>query len=535
MSLESFLELLDQPRQAVWNLAEGVGKFASGDGSFEDLLGAIPGALGGLAGGALAATGFGIPGAILGGSLVGGTAQAVPGAREAMRPGELLARMGMEEDSLPGIIGSLGLGIATDPLTWAIPGFGMGRGAAKGAESVTPYAGLARSSADDMGRASMVRPPGDYVPNYGGGDSRYEGLAKWSDEMADRNVEKGFARDADETALNFADMFEQKQRNSLLDELRSGGYPGGGARDQIPKSFGFEYDDWMRGYDPELAKINPLYGGLSAATRDLPRDGLSGLDLISQRADLTRGLDESSVGRYLSGLGVGRKQGVASAPVSRTLADEAARFQEALEVDRAAAIGRGIETPVGYNIEQLIQSVPDIAERSYQSSERIGGLIGPHADFAAGPIGAGEVEEVLKAIERAGFGRSSIDTGLIDGRALARMLHARGSMDGGHRLPWKSAASLAELPADLAKFAESPNALENLLAAIRGTGSGAGEISAITDGARGLGLEGYGDAIEQALREIEAANRASRGSSVLDQLMGEPHLRSAKTKSAFNF
>ena len=120
-------EFLDKPREAVWNLGRGVSDMLEGNApSAADI---IPG-LAGIAGTAgLAATGVGLPLALLAGSALGGGAQAAVG-NKAMTPGEFLQEhAGMEQGSPESTVSSMLLGMATDPLTFA--GAGIGRGAGK--------------------------------------------------------------------------------------------------------------------------------------------------------------------------------------------------------------------------------------------------------------------------------------------------------------------------------------------------------------------------------------------------------------------
>lgn len=118
------LSPLDYPRQALSNLADKGGKILSGDGSWDDALGMIPGVLGaGLAGG-LMATGVGAPLGILAGSALGGLAQGVgQGINEkkfrARSTDEIAQGMGIDTEEFGGKVASFGLGMATDPLTYA--------------------------------------------------------------------------------------------------------------------------------------------------------------------------------------------------------------------------------------------------------------------------------------------------------------------------------------------------------------------------------------------------------------------------------
>lgn len=114
------LDFLDDPRKSLWNIGSGL---AEGDFSK-----ALPGLLGAGAAGLTAATGFGLPFAALAGSAVGGLSQNLFG-KEAQSPDDLVRSMGGDPDSVSGQIGSLGLGLAGDPLSLA--GAGMGRAGAK--------------------------------------------------------------------------------------------------------------------------------------------------------------------------------------------------------------------------------------------------------------------------------------------------------------------------------------------------------------------------------------------------------------------
>lgn len=130
MSLMEFLELLDQPRQAVWNFAQGAGDLLSGDSSLEDVLRMAPGAIGGLGTMGLAATGLGLPAAIGLGSVMGGVTQQFNPVKPK-RPDELIRGWGLDPESGEGITATLGTSILTDPLTWALPLIGGGAVAAK--------------------------------------------------------------------------------------------------------------------------------------------------------------------------------------------------------------------------------------------------------------------------------------------------------------------------------------------------------------------------------------------------------------------
>ena len=117
------LDFLDAPRSALWNLGRGVTDLVSGnDSSAADF---APGLAGLAIGGGLAATGAGLPLSLLLGSLMGGFGQEMVG-KQAMRPGELLSKYaGIDENSDAGMLGSIALSMATDPLTFAGGGFGL--------------------------------------------------------------------------------------------------------------------------------------------------------------------------------------------------------------------------------------------------------------------------------------------------------------------------------------------------------------------------------------------------------------------------
>ncbi len=142
-SLGRLLEPLDYPRQALWNLP---GKLAEGDWSA-----ALPGIMG-LGGTAmLAATGAGLPLAILGGSLVGGGLQGgfrnadspeIDNSRyEAPTPSDLVKALGMDPESGLGTAAGFGLGVLGDPLTYA-GGLGGGKLGGKYGSQYGKYAGL---------------------------------------------------------------------------------------------------------------------------------------------------------------------------------------------------------------------------------------------------------------------------------------------------------------------------------------------------------------------------------------------------------
>ncbi len=119
-ALLDLLKPLDYPRQALWNLVRGGSRALSGEGTWQDALGALPG-LAGVAGAAMGPLGM------LGGALAGGLAQGVgqatgSSAFEASRPEDVTG----SDAWLPNAL----LGAATDPLTYA--GMGLGRNAGRG-------------------------------------------------------------------------------------------------------------------------------------------------------------------------------------------------------------------------------------------------------------------------------------------------------------------------------------------------------------------------------------------------------------------
>jgi hypothetical protein len=148
--LGSVLEPLDYPRQALWNLARSGANAVSGEGAWDDLFRAVPGALGaGLAGG-LMATGVGAPLGILAGSALGGLTQGLGKAADSETFAAPTAQdiTGTDEFVPNALVSMLG-----DPLTYA---GGLG-GFSKGRQMGTAFGG----QLDDAAR---------YVgPRYGGG------------------------------------------------------------------------------------------------------------------------------------------------------------------------------------------------------------------------------------------------------------------------------------------------------------------------------------------------------------------------------
>ena len=126
------LEFLDYPRQSVWNMGRGLSDMLRGEAP--NLRDVAPGGLGALLGVGLGATGIGIPLALLAGTGMAGLAQGGMG-REAMRPEEAVKLLGMDPESMGGTAASLGLGLATDPLSY-LGGIGAAKGATGLAEKI---------------------------------------------------------------------------------------------------------------------------------------------------------------------------------------------------------------------------------------------------------------------------------------------------------------------------------------------------------------------------------------------------------------
>jgi hypothetical protein len=171
-ALSGLLEPLDYPRQALYNVFDRGHKLLSGEGDVGDnLLGMLPG-IAGLGAGALAATGVGIPAALLYGSVVGGLGQGAGKALDtrrdneaavrgdvapqhrfdAARPEDLIEQLGGDRDSW---LQSTLAGMATDPLTFAGGIGGGARGAKVGAElgasAGAKYGGRLEAIANHMG------------------------------------------------------------------------------------------------------------------------------------------------------------------------------------------------------------------------------------------------------------------------------------------------------------------------------------------------------------------------------------------------
>ncbi|NJL70222.1 MAG: hypothetical protein HC888_00815 [Candidatus Competibacteraceae bacterium] len=124
--IDEILSMLDNPRQAITNAARSA---FGAEGT--DLLSAAPGLLGALGAVGLGATGFGLPLALLGGSLLGGTAQGIgrsTGMEQFNAPtSEEVAKNLFGSDEF---IPSLLAGALTDPLTY-IGGIGGARAGAQ--------------------------------------------------------------------------------------------------------------------------------------------------------------------------------------------------------------------------------------------------------------------------------------------------------------------------------------------------------------------------------------------------------------------
>lgn len=157
--LGSLLEPLDYARQAAWNIPD---KLREGD-----ILGALPGLAGVGLGAGLAATGFGLPVAAMAGTALGALGQGAgklydaylqpttegdPATAhfQARTPGELLKAMtDIDPDTMEGSLMGMGLGMATDPLTYTGGAFGGAIGRAIG-----------RSFAPALENAARLRGPG---------------------------------------------------------------------------------------------------------------------------------------------------------------------------------------------------------------------------------------------------------------------------------------------------------------------------------------------------------------------------------------
>jgi len=131
--LSSLLAPLDYPRQALYNLVRSGGRALSGEGDWSDVASAAPGALGALLAGGLVASGVGAPLGILAGSALAGLGQGAGKATgreefEAATPEDVAKNLGIDTESTGGKIASMGLGMLTDPLTYAGGLAGAARG-----------------------------------------------------------------------------------------------------------------------------------------------------------------------------------------------------------------------------------------------------------------------------------------------------------------------------------------------------------------------------------------------------------------------
>ncbi len=152
--LDQLLAGLDMPRQALANLGRGIGRGLSGNGSWSDLLGAAPGALGTAVAAPLIASGVGAPLGILAGSAVGGLAQGIGKATgmdafNAPTAADLTESLGGDRDSW---MQNMAVSAATDPLTYA--GLGAGaKGAGMAAEAAPGILGKVAGGLTDAAGA----------------------------------------------------------------------------------------------------------------------------------------------------------------------------------------------------------------------------------------------------------------------------------------------------------------------------------------------------------------------------------------------
>jgi hypothetical protein len=162
-TLGRLLEPLDYPRQALYNAVRAGGNALSGEGTWEDALRAVPGALGGALAGGLMATGVGAPLGILAGSALGGVAQGIghaTGREEFQAPG--VEELTGTDELLPNLL----VGALTDPLTYAGAIGGGHRGAAAGRRLGQ---GLGRS----LEEAALAR-----GPRYAGGAEKLDNILR---------------------------------------------------------------------------------------------------------------------------------------------------------------------------------------------------------------------------------------------------------------------------------------------------------------------------------------------------------------------
>lgn len=130
-------EFLDTPRQALSNMVSGI--------SEGDLGKAAPGLLGALLTGGLAATGVGLPLAVLAGSALGGTGQSLFGQKAQSADqfgGSIADALGLTDDSTARDITKFLGTAASDPLSYA--GLGLGSRAGAGLGNALERAAIAR-------------------------------------------------------------------------------------------------------------------------------------------------------------------------------------------------------------------------------------------------------------------------------------------------------------------------------------------------------------------------------------------------------
>ncbi len=180
--LGDFLEPLDAPRQAAYNLVRSAYRGLSGDGSLDDVVSAAPGVLGTALAAGLGVSGFGLPLALLAGSALGGTTQYAGKALDeqtdkdppngqpphvnrfkAPTPADLLELLGGDRDDT---LGSMAVGMAADPLTYAFGALGRLKGAQAGAQAGTQYGTRLENIARTMG------------PEYAGGAEKLAGITQ---------------------------------------------------------------------------------------------------------------------------------------------------------------------------------------------------------------------------------------------------------------------------------------------------------------------------------------------------------------------
>jgi hypothetical protein len=140
-------DAIDAPRQALTNLGRTGMRALSGEAGMDDVMSAIPGALGAGATGALLASGAGAPLGILTGALMGGAAQlggksydegrtdaegnALGNRFDAASTDDIAKGIGFDPEDLMGKAASFGIGMATDPLSYTGGALGqlLGKGA----------------------------------------------------------------------------------------------------------------------------------------------------------------------------------------------------------------------------------------------------------------------------------------------------------------------------------------------------------------------------------------------------------------------